>query len=88
MFSVYMHINKINHKIYIGQTSQSPELRWGKNGGGYTGCSYFYNAIQKYGWENFEHCILKENLNQDEANYWEKYYFQIFDSTNKEFGYN
>ena len=88
MFSVYMHINKINHKIYIGQTSQSPELRWGKNGGGYIGCSYFYNAIQKYGWENFEHCILKENLNQDEANYWEKYYIQIFNSTNKEFGYN
>lgn len=88
MFTIYMHINIFNHKIYIGQTSRKPEIRWGKNGDGYIGCSYFYNAIQKYGWNSFEHIILKDGLSQEEANYWEKYYIQIFKSNNRDFGYN
>ena len=30
-----MHKNKINGKIYIGQTCKSPEERWGTNGAKY-----------------------------------------------------
>ena len=62
MKTIYLHRNKINNKVYIGQTIQSPEERW-KNGNGYKGCYYFYNAIQKYGWDNFEHIILEQNNN-------------------------
>ena len=87
MFTIYIHINKINHKIYVGQTCQIPEKRW-RNGEGYKGSPYFYNAIKKYGWDNFEHIILKENLTQEEANQMEKYYIQIFNSNNTNFGYN
>ncbi len=85
---VYIHVNKINKKVYIGQTSQKPERRWGKNGYNYKKSSYFELAIQKYGWDNFEHIILKDNLTQEEANYWEKYYIEQYDSTNRDRGYN
>ena len=32
LYCIYMHKNKVNNKVYIGQTCQSPERRWGKNG--------------------------------------------------------
>lgn len=69
LWCVYMHKNKINNKIYIGITSRVPEDRWGKNGIHYTKSSHpvFYNAIQKYGWDNFEHIIVESNLTEDEA---------------------
>ena len=61
-YFIYMHINKINNKKYVGITYQNPpEKRW-KNGKAYlkTSNPYFYNSIQKYGWESFEHIILEE----------------------------
>lgn len=86
-YCVYIHRNKINGKVYIGQTSLSLKRRW-NNGLGYKRQSYFYSAIQKYGWNNFEHIILKDNLTLDEANYWESYYIKYYDSMNQEKGYN
>ena len=60
-YTIYIHRNKINNKLYIGQTCQTPEKRW-DNGRGYKTSERFYNAIQKYGWNNFEHIILYTNL--------------------------
>lgn len=39
-------------KKYIGQTKQKVEKRWNR-GKGYKTSSKFYNAINKYGWDNF-----------------------------------
>ena len=47
MYTIYMHKNKINNKVYIGQTIQNPKDRW-KNGKGYKTCISFNNAIEKY----------------------------------------
>jgi hypothetical protein len=56
---LYIHKNKINDKCYVGQTTKvNPKHRWGKNGNQYHTQLKFYNAIQKYGWNNFEHMIL------------------------------
>ena len=71
-YIVYCHTNKINNKKYIGQTCRSLEIRSGKNGHQYHACTYFGNAIQKYGWDNFEHEILFEDLSKESADRIEK----------------
>lgn len=85
-YCVYMHTSPCGKK-YIGQTCIKPESRWA-NGKGYSGSPYFYNAIQKYGWENFKHEILKENLSKEEANELEIYYICEYNTQNKAYGYN
>lgn len=82
-YTVYCHINKVNGKTYVEITSSVPELRW-KNGEGYKNCRKFYNAILKYGWNNFYHIILRDKLSLPEAEKLEKQL--ITDS--KEFSYN
>ena len=66
-YNVYKHTNLINHKSYIGITSQKCENRWGINGKGYELQPKFYHAIQKYGWDNFQHDILYTNLDKETA---------------------
>ena len=65
-YSVYCHINKINGKRYYGITSQRPSRRW-RNGAGYVRNPYFSRAINKYGWENFEHIIIYKNCSKQVA---------------------
>ena len=84
-YTVYLHKNKINGKMYVGQTSQSLNRRW-QNGFGYRRSSKFFAAIVKYGWNNFEHIILKSHLTLEEANYWEAYYINYYNTVNN--GYN
>lgn len=87
-YSIYIHINKINRKVYIGQTSQHPpEKRW-LNGKGYSGNKHFDAAIKKYGWNNFEHKILYNNLSINEANDLEAFLINQYNSTNNKYGYN
>lgn len=88
LYCVYMHINKINGKRYIGQTKQSVERRWGGNGCNYKYCPYFYRAIKKYGWNNFEHIIIQDNLTKEEANLLENLNIIAFNTINRDFGYN
>lgn len=88
MYTVYKHTNKFNNKVYIGITGQTPERRWGKNGNGYMSSPHFYSAIQKYGWNNFEHSILYTDLTKEEACQKEQELIQYFNATNREYGYN
>ena len=81
---VYCHTNKINGKRYIGITSEkNPKNRW-KNGYGYKPDKQnnqnvaFWNAIQKYGWGNFEHEVLKDDLMENQAKELEKYYIEKY----------
>ena len=87
MYIVYQHKNKINGKVYIGITMQDPERRW-RYGEGYKSSPHFYTAIQKYGWDNFEHNILFENLTKEEACQKEQELITEFNSMNRKYGYN
>ena len=64
-YTVYLHINPKNGKVYVGITNQNVHKRW-KNGHGYVKCKKFYNAILKYGWDNFKHIIFC-STNKDKA---------------------
>lgn len=86
-YSIYCHTNKLNGKKYIGQTKQSLERRF-ENGKAYKNCVLFYNAIQKYGWENFEYEILETNLSLEDANVREAYYISLYGLTDPQKGYN
>ncbi len=88
MYTVYQHINKINGKVYIGITIQKPEQRWGNNGCNYKSSPHFYSAIQKYGWNNFEHNILFQGLTKEEACLKEQELIKHYNSMNRNFGYN
>lgn len=83
---LYMHISPSGKK-YIGITKQEPNQRW-RNGKGYKRNEYFYRAIQKYGWDNFEHKILYEGLSEDEANQLEEELVAKYETTNPQKGYN
>ena len=88
MYIVYQHKNKINGKVYIGITSQKPEQRWGSQGCNYKSSPHFYSAIQKYGWDNFEHNILFTELTKEQACLKEQELIKEYNSINREFGYN
>lgn len=66
-WAVYMHTSP-SGKTYVGITSKKdPRDRWGHNGILYKYNTLFWNAIQKYGWDNMKHEILYENLEEMEA---------------------
>ena len=85
---IYKITNKINNKIYIGQ-SINIQQRF------YTHCSdaltkqdnnYFHNAIRKYGKENFYIEIIEECL-EEELNNKEIYWIKYYNATDKNIGY-
>ena len=86
-YKVYVHINKVNGKRYYGITCQKVERRW-QNGKAYKDNKHFTRAINKYGWDNFEHIVLFDNLTKAEAELMEKFYIALYDTINQYKGYN
>ena len=74
MSAIYEFVNNINQKVYVGQAVDYKQrirnhkfnLKQDKN-------THFYNALKKYGWENFSINIIEEceanELNEREV-YW------------------
>lgn len=79
---VYKITNKLNGKIYIGQ-SLNTQRRWKEHQASWVQNSIINKAVRKYGPENFEIEILYKGENYNEK---EKYFIEHFDSINK--GYN
>ena len=71
---IYQITNRINDKIYIGQTTGSLEKRWRAHCSGNAKTMLISRAIQKHGKENFDikmidFCVSLEVLNAAEAEY-------------------
>lgn len=87
---VYKSTNTINNKCYIGQTVKKLEdrkqlhlyrLNSMKNKNW-----HFYNALRKYGWDNFEWEVLEECDSKEELDEMEFHYIKQYNSY--ENGYN
>lgn len=87
MGNIYKITNKINNKVYIGQTKQTVEARWKRH----LQCAkskvnrYLYNAMNHYGYDNFVLEVIEQcdDTLLDER---EKYWIQYYNSFNN--GYN
>lgn len=93
-YCVYAHISP-SGKIYVGQTSVEPEKRWRNNGKGYLSKKngkylqpIFAHAILKYGWDNFKHEIIANNLTKEEADNFEKILIEKLNTMDSNYGYN
>ena len=85
-FFVYVHTCP-NGKRYVGCTKQArPELRW-KEGNGYQFNTHFYQAVEKYGWDNIQHEFWELTC-ESEMYYAEKYLIAYYNTTDNKFGYN
>lgn len=89
MYTVCMHTSKTTGKNYIGITCQTPwTKRFNGDGSGYRNCIHFWNAIKKYGWDDFEHIVLTTCETEKEAMKLERFYIKKYQSNNDEYGYN
>ena len=85
---IYKATNKINNKVYIGQTRHSLEtrklchLKCARNGGN----THFYQAIRKYGEDAFIWEIICSTGSKEILNELETYYITQYDSIHN--GYN
>lgn len=86
---IYKITNKVNGKVYIGQTIRSLKSRWSHHCTDKRGyCCLLYNAIQKYGRENFTVEQIDSAISRDELDEKEIHWIQHHDSTDKNKGYN
>lgn len=85
-YYVYQHIFP-NNKQYVGVTCNNPKIRW-NNGKGYKSNKSMYNDILLYGWNNIQHLIIKQNLNEYDAFKLEKEIIIKEDLLNPNKGYN
>ena len=91
VWTLYKITNKVNSKVYIGQTNQEPNKRMSK---------HFYDAksgrknvaissaLNKYGKDGFTYEILQYTNSSEDADSLEIDYIKYFKSNQKEFGYN
>lgn len=86
-YCVYKHTCVINGKVYVGITKRHPQTRWA-GGSGYRNNEHFYSAIKKYGWQNFEHEVLRVGLSKEEAQRMEIDLIAKYRSNDRNFGYN
>ena len=83
---IYKITNKINDKIYIGQTTRNLEERW-KGHKYHKGCKVLYRAIKKYGKDNFKIESICSALDEKYLDELEINFIKIFNSLSPN-GYN
>ena len=88
---IYKITNKINNKVYIGLTTTSLKHRWTSHKRYATGkykSHPLYNAMNKYGIDNFEIIKIAETTDITELGNLERFYINEYNSQNRNFGYN
>ena len=81
---VYLIINLVNGKKYVGQTVRPLETRFNDHSRQDTMPG---RAIRKYGKENFRYGVIKSCASKSEMDYWEKFFIKNL-KTKSPTGYN
>lgn len=86
-YKVYKRIAP-DDRVYVGCTSQSLELRAGRDGSGYQTNAQLWEAIVQFGWDAFKTELILETDDPDEAALAELTAIDHYQATNPEFGFN
>ena len=88
-FFIYIIQNKINNKIYVGQT-KNLKRRWKshRDTANKGDARPLYNSMRKHGFDNFKMESIEEFDNLNDCNEAEEFWIHFFQSRNKEIGYN
>lgn len=86
-YKVYKRIAP-DGRIYVGCTAQTLIKRSGADGSGYRDNVELWEAIQKFGWNNFVSEILLETEDARLAAETETEYIKKYDTTNPRYGFN
>ncbi|AKF13312.1 GIY-YIG catalytic domain-containing endonuclease [Sinorhizobium phage phiN3] len=78
---IYLLVNRVNCKVYVGVTNNYDKRMREHSYGRY---GIIGRAVKKYGWENFDSYILAETEDRE----LEKFYIALFSSKNRDCGYN
>jgi hypothetical protein len=96
-FKIYRTLNRANEKLYIGQTVQ--ELRRYLRGDVTSAAldadgsrqhrkPHLYNAIRKWGSNNFDIQQILTTPDKERADWWEQFFILILETQNPVIGYN
>jgi group I intron endonuclease len=90
---IYVIINKLDGKIYVGKSFRRFGLRENEHFkfalAGKNYCPYLYNAIRMYGKDAFEVCMLSGYAtSREDLSTQEKYYIAKHRANDCQFGYN
>ncbi len=84
---IYKITNKINGKIYIGQTTRTAASRFTEHCTGSSKCRYLRHALDKYGRDSFSLEVIGTYASSQDLNLAEEYWIEYFQSLAPD-GYN
>lgn len=79
VYCIYMHTSP-SGKSYIGQTSNYKKRCNTHKRLQNRKCTAFSRAIEKHGWDAFTHDVLLDGLTAQEADYWEEFCIEEFNT--------
>lgn len=82
---IYKYTNRINGKVYIGQTID--EVRRINNHKKLYGDSLFHRALKKYGFDSFDYEVI-ERVDESQLDEQEIFWISYYKSNDRTFGYN
>lgn len=87
---IYKIVNKTNGKLYIGKTEKTLALRWASHVRHYSNKvnRRLYDAMNKYGIDNFKIELVEHVADVKILNEREKYWISYYKTMDKNFGYN